>query len=333
MLEDALLHIGQPVVIGIEQARRLGNVEPVLGLHTPRQLEHGVEPGADPARLGALLAGALQLVDLTLHGHPDMLGQVALGQLGSIVVGIRSVTLAVTELPQLLADGLELTPQQELALGLLHALFDIGLDALAQGQLGQRVAGPAQDQAQPVLDVDRFEHLDLLRQRQVGRVPRHVGQPAGLGHLAQLVGDPARAPAQQDVLEDGAVLPGQGHGRLAGLTLVERLRLHPQGGPRPGHPGADDGPLCPRDGHRGQPARQLPLLHHLGDHAHAGVLPLDVRHEEQPPPGRSGRLDGSPGLVRLEGHGEDHAGQHHARSEREERECHVLVRHGHPSGL
>ena len=37
-----------------------------VGAHAPRQLEHGVEPGADPAVLGGLRARALEAADLAL---------------------------------------------------------------------------------------------------------------------------------------------------------------------------------------------------------------------------------------------------------------------------
>ena len=94
VLEDALLHVLQPVVVGLEDARRLGDVEAVLGLDAPGDLEHGVEPGADPARLGALVAGALELVDLALDGLAHVLGQVARLELGPVVVGVGVVAVA-----------------------------------------------------------------------------------------------------------------------------------------------------------------------------------------------------------------------------------------------
>ena len=156
----------EPVVVGLEDPRRLHDVETVLGLDAPGQLEHGVEPRADPARLRALVAGALELVDLALDGLADMLGKVTRLELGPIVVGVGVV--AVAQLAELLADRIELAAQQELALRLLHALFDVGLDLLAQREVGERVAGPAEDEAEPRLDVERLEHLDLLRQREVG---------------------------------------------------------------------------------------------------------------------------------------------------------------------
>ncbi len=68
VLEDPLLHVLQPVVVLIEDARRLGDVQTVLRPHAPRQLEHRVEPCPDPAVLGVLLARALQLLDFALDG-------------------------------------------------------------------------------------------------------------------------------------------------------------------------------------------------------------------------------------------------------------------------
>ena len=167
VLEDAVLHVLEAVVVGVEDALGLRDVEAVVRLDAPGDLEHGVEPGADPPGLGALVAGALELVDLALDRSPDVLGQVTRLELGPVVVGVV-VGLVARELSQLLADGLELAAQEELALRLLHAFLDVGLDLLAQGQVGQRVAGPTQHQAQPCLDVERLEHLDLLAQREVG---------------------------------------------------------------------------------------------------------------------------------------------------------------------
>ena len=95
-----------------------------------------------------------------------MLGEVPRLNLGPVVVGVLVAGLAA-EAVELLADGIELAAQQELALCLLHALFDVGLDLLAQRDVGQRVAGPPEDEAETRFDVARLEHLDLLRQRDV----------------------------------------------------------------------------------------------------------------------------------------------------------------------
>ncbi len=167
VLEDAVLHILQPVVVCVEDGGRLRDVVAVLRLDAPRHLEHGVEPGTDPSRLGTLLARALELVDLALDRGPHVLRQVTLGQLGPIVVRVV-VSALPAQLAQLLADGLELATEKELTLRLLHPLLDVGLDPLAQGEVGEGVPGPAQDEPEALLDVERLEDLDLLGQRQVG---------------------------------------------------------------------------------------------------------------------------------------------------------------------
>ena len=69
-----------------------------------------------------------------------------------------------------------------------------------------------------------------------------------------------------------------------GSGSVERLSLHPQGLAGAGHPGADHGAAHSPDGHGGQAAGQVALLHHLGDDADTGEAPLDVGHEQQAPP-------------------------------------------------
>ena len=51
-LDDAVLHIGQAVVIGIEHEARRGEIQRVVAALTPRQLEDPVEPGAHPRVLG-----------------------------------------------------------------------------------------------------------------------------------------------------------------------------------------------------------------------------------------------------------------------------------------
>ena len=123
-------------------------------------------------------------------------------------------------------------------------------------------------------------------------------------------GNAAGAPTVQNVLEHGAVLPGQFVGNGGRLRLVEGLGLHPQGVAGAGDSGADDGATVTPDGHGGQATGQVALLHDLGDHADGGKTALNVGHQEQTPPGRTGRVHRGTGLIGLERHGEDHPGQH-----------------------
>ena len=52
----------------VEDAAGVVDVEVVGGVLTPRDLEHGVEPAADPAVLHVLCGGALEPADLPLDG-------------------------------------------------------------------------------------------------------------------------------------------------------------------------------------------------------------------------------------------------------------------------
>ena len=61
-------------MVGVEHGAGVGQVEVVVGALAPRQLEDGVEPGADPAVLGLCGGDALEPVDLALDGA-HVLGQ------------------------------------------------------------------------------------------------------------------------------------------------------------------------------------------------------------------------------------------------------------------
>ncbi len=75
VFHDAFLDVGQPVMVGVQDGPGPGQVGRVLGVHGPRQIQHRVQPGADPAALRALVAGAFQLVDLAQRGLAHVLGQ------------------------------------------------------------------------------------------------------------------------------------------------------------------------------------------------------------------------------------------------------------------
>src|SRR4030095_15971885 len=129
VFEDAVLHVLQAGVVGVQDPAGLADVQGVLRLLAPGELGHGVEPGPDPAVLGALLAGPLQPADLALDGGPHGLGHLALVDLAP--VGADGV-LALLALAEFLADGRQLLAQDELALRLLHALGDVLADLLFQ---------------------------------------------------------------------------------------------------------------------------------------------------------------------------------------------------------
>ena len=134
-LDDAVLHVGQTGVVLVQDSARLDQVVVVLGAHVPGDVEHPVEVGADPSVLGVLLARPLQAVELAVDLGQHVLGHLGLGD--PLAVGRDDVGLALV---QLLLDRLELLAQQELALGLLHALGDVAADLLLQRGVGEDAA-------------------------------------------------------------------------------------------------------------------------------------------------------------------------------------------------
>ena len=86
VLDDAVLDVLEPVVVGVEDFACRFQVGGVLGLHVPGQVEHGVQPGADPAAFRALVAGALQLADLAQRGLAHVAGQVGRLDAGPVII-------------------------------------------------------------------------------------------------------------------------------------------------------------------------------------------------------------------------------------------------------
>ena len=100
------------------------------------------------------LAGFAQVaMQVDEAGHDPQVAHVDDARCDQAAKVLRCAIVGVAvELAELLPDGVELAAQEELALGLLHALFDVGLDLLAQGQVGQCLARPTEDEPEPGLD-------------------------------------------------------------------------------------------------------------------------------------------------------------------------------------
>src|SRR5688572_16761795 len=117
LLDDAASHLVEAGVVGTQYAAGFAAVESAFAAVTSWQLDHGVEPRADPTMLRTLFRGAFQAIDLTLDRAANGVGKLALVQPPAVLVD-RAVVAVVTEL---LADGSELLAQQEFPLRLLHA--------------------------------------------------------------------------------------------------------------------------------------------------------------------------------------------------------------------
>ena len=277
VLGDALLHVLEAGVVGVEHLARVHRIEPLLGALRPRHGDQPVEVGADHRRLAGLVAHPLQPAELALGLLAHGVGHPGLGDLGAVLLGDGRVVLA-----QLLADGVHLAPQQILALLLLRAGLDVLADALSDLELGQPAALEVERQRQPLDDVDGLEQLDLLLVGEVGRVAGRVGECARLGDRADERRHAAVVAAQlEDLLDGGAVLALElaRLGRRRNLVGA-LLDLDPQAPLRVGLGGAGDAAVQRRELDGADAAGQSHALAHLGDDADLGVVALVTRDEQ-----------------------------------------------------
>ena len=294
-------------MVGVEHRAGSRDVVAVLGRDVPRQLEDGVQPGADPRRLGALVAGALELADLAQQRLADGVRHVGRLDPRAVVVGALGLALA-----ELLADRVELLAQQELALALLHALADVLADLVGDLDLGEVLPGPLDQHRQPLLDVGRLEQLPLAVVGQVRRVAGRVRDGTGVGHAVHRVDDLPGLAALEHGHDEPLVLLRELAGVLGDVLVLlgDDVDLDPQRRAGAGDAAADAAALLGlEDGRGGSPAEPADPLD-AGDDAVRRVAVLEPGGDQQPAVAAgAGRVDGGlRGLVELDGH--DHARQH-----------------------
>lgn len=325
VLGDALLHVLQARVLGVEHGLGALDVVGVLGALAPRHLQDRVEPGADPGALGRLVGGPLQLVDLLERGLADLLGQVGGLDPGAVVVGLLAFLLAV-DLAQLLADGFELAAQQELALLLVDALLDVLGDGLGHVLLGEVVAQLLGGDLQAGDRVGGLQQFDLLLGGQERRVAGVVGERGHVVDGLDPVDDlPGAALAQPGGGERLVLLHQLGDlaGQRIGNGLVDPGALDPERGARAGGAGADAHPAPAADQGARVAVGQAADLLDRAEHAGGGVRAVDARDEEDAglaglgPGGGLGGLHRGPYLGVAQVQGDDHAGQDHFVVERQ----------------
>src|ERR1700731_3976285 len=120
---------------------------------------------------------------------------------------------------QLLLDRFHLLAEEEVSLGLLHALVDLVADLLFERGVREDAPRPLDEQRQPLFDVERFEHANLLFDAEVGRVAGEIGQLARGSRRAEELHDAGGAAGLEKVLQHGAVLATQV------LLLLRRLAI------------------------------------------------------------------------------------------------------------
>ena len=172
-LDEPLFDLVEAVVVLVEDGAGVRDVEVVDGRLAPRQVEEGLDVGADDAKLAARGLHLLQAAELLLDDLVDLVGH-----LFGVEAGLEVVEVAVVavDLAELLLDGLVLLPEVVLLLVLIHLLFDLVLDLV--GDLGDlELAGEeGEDQLEPLLDVGLAEHLLLLLDGDFEGVGGEVGE-------------------------------------------------------------------------------------------------------------------------------------------------------------
>ena len=231
VLDDPVLHVTEPGVVGVQDRPAAADVVGIVGVGVPRDLEHRVQPGPDPASLRRCVRAALQLGGFLQRRLGHLLRQVSRLDPDPVVVFLRG-RLAV-QLGELLADRRELLAEQELALLLLHALADIILDGLGDIELGKLVARPSGQPVEPLLRVGRLQQFGPLRQRQVAGIAGAVRERRRVGDPLQEVDHLPGAALLQDCGGQPAVLAGELMRPGRRLWLLRHCGIRP----RARHPG------------------------------------------------------------------------------------------------
>ena len=266
VLDNPLLDLLEPVVVGIEHLLGSHDVAPHPGLLLPGDGEHPVEVVAHHRGLGAHRRHGAELLQL----RQRLLARF-LAEGGRLDAGLelRNLVLAVLALAQLLLDRLELLVQVVLALRLLHLPLHAVADALLDLQHADLGFHMAEDALQPRGGAGGLEQLLLLRDLQREMAGNGVGELRRVVDLVDRNQDLGRdLLVELDVLLE---LPDHGTGQRLGLRrlgrgLGERRRIGLEMGL--GFLEAGDlRALAALDQHLHRAIRQLQQLQHRGDGA------------------------------------------------------------------
>ena len=210
----------------VERLPRVRDVEVVLGLLRPGEVDKPLQVGADDAVLGSDRRQLLESRELPVRGLLGVLRETGrLDPLAQLVdLGLLLVALA-----ELVLDRLELLAEEVLALALVDLGLDLGLDLGAELDHLQLAGEDLGEAAQSLGHIDRLEQLLLLLGRDAQRSGDQVRQGRGfvdIGHrqleLLRQVWD------RLDDLGEGALdVPGERLELGGGLEHV-RHRLDPR---------------------------------------------------------------------------------------------------------
>ena len=277
VLDDSVLDVVEARVVGVEHLACVLGIQPLLGALAPRDGEQPVEVVANHARLGRLVAHAVEPRELLLGLLEHVLGHLGLGDLPPVLLDDRALVFA-----ELLADRVELTAQDVLALLLLDAGLDVLLNAPPHLHESEALALQLEGELEPLTHVDRLEQVHLLLEGQVGGVAGGVGERAGLGDRADEGGDAAVVTAQlEDLLDGRAVLALElADASVGRLSVRPLLDLDEEASLRIARRGAGDSTMEAVQRDSAPAAWQPDAIGDLGDGADLRVLVLVLGHEQ-----------------------------------------------------
>ena len=276
----------------------------VLGALAPGQLDHRVEPGADPPVLRALRARALQPIDLALDGVADGVGQLPRS---AILARYSSTTSSSSPpSPSSLRMASQLLAQQELALRLLHAVGRPRCGSARPARARPAPPCPRHASSRRASTSTVSSSSTLRSTDRSGHQPAVSASAPGSSTPCSASASAARRASRRcRARRRGTRAPAPWPGRSP-RPARRRARPRPTGRPVPRRrrrrrPGA--GPRPPAPAAVGQLARVLDA----GDGAHAGVAAVDLGDEqERRSPAASAPSRGVRRLLGLEGEGHHH---------------------------
>jgi hypothetical protein len=164
-------------VVLVEHLPRVGDVEVVIGLHRPGEVEQPVEVGSDHAVLRGRGWQPLQPRQLAIRGLPGVLGQPrGLHSLPQLV----DLGLLIVALPELLLDRLQLLPQEVLALVAIDLRLDLRLDPGPELDHIELASQDLREPAQALAHVDLFQQPLLLLGGDAERAGDQVPERGGI---------------------------------------------------------------------------------------------------------------------------------------------------------
>ena len=173
IFEDAAFDLGQTVVVLVQDAARFRDVDRIGIELRPRQADQPIQVAADHAVFGGGIRHTLETLELLLGmvlgllRHPGLLDRFAqLEDLGRLLVA----------LPQLLLNVAQLLAQNMFALLGGQRLLGLIADLLRDLEHFDALHEQREHLVQPLLDVDRLEHVLLFRRFGVEDAGNEIGE-------------------------------------------------------------------------------------------------------------------------------------------------------------